>query len=452
VKDFSDTVTNYHLIADYGKAIERLDTHQDRVATYSTADRLTATVLMNNQYLISWLTKIVVAGYTLAGGLRVIDGSLSPGIFLTCLRVLLSMGGMWEKAYSMCLQIYTTAPALSRLVRLINLPKNHHDRMNWNLKRREETSRSMHALVGQAHIPASACALDLIPLRILELQFSLITYGASRSLGSNLEVVRDSPMYFRGLEIHQGNLVGIIGRHGLGKTTLLKVLGGSILPPCTHTSGSLFIPSHLRVLHVDGDPLFFRGSLYDNLVFGCRTGHEDASLDRVIKVCERLGVPSNITRMIDPEHDFELAWSKNLSHSEKHLLHLARALIANPDVLCLHRPMTKVTSQVCTQIIELMRDFVSCRGVELPLNMLTNRRLRTCIMTFERKLVLDSCDVVYQVKAGQIVRVNASKIHSQPTVNHLLRNQSEDLALSLSQQRMQEPPVPASEPEDTFPI
>mmetsp|Transcript_43328 Transcript_43328/g.139231 ORF Transcript_43328/g.139231 Transcript_43328/m.139231 type:complete len:120 (+) Transcript_43328:378-737(+) len=95
------------------------------------------------------------------------------------------------------------------------------------------------------------------------------------------------------------------------------------------------MPSHLRVLHVAGDPMFFRGSLYENLIFGCKRGHPDARLERVLKVCHVLDINPKITCMISDSkerNDDDISWASSLSSSEKWLLHLVRALLANPDV------------------------------------------------------------------------------------------------------------------------
>ena len=51
-------------------------------------------------------------------------------------------------------------------------------------------------------------------------------------------------------------------------TTLLWIIGGSLLPrPNYAEQAQMFIPPHLRVIHVPSHSMFVRGSLYMNLVF-----------------------------------------------------------------------------------------------------------------------------------------------------------------------------------------
>ena len=48
------------------------------------------------------------------------------------------------------------------------------------------------------------------------------------------------------MSVPQGKLVALVGPHGSGKKTLLSLMGHMIFP----NDGSIFIPSHLRILHV----------------------------------------------------------------------------------------------------------------------------------------------------------------------------------------------------------
>merc|ERR1719277_2044011 len=66
------------------------------------------------------------------------------------------------------------------------------------------------------------------------------------------------------LSCPQGKLVGVIGPHGSGKTTLLRLLGHNLFPD----EGTIFIPTHLRILHVAQKPLLLGLSVWRNLTFG----------------------------------------------------------------------------------------------------------------------------------------------------------------------------------------
>ncbi|CAJ1420170.1 unnamed protein product, partial [Effrenium voratum] len=50
------------------------------------------------------------------------------------------------------------------------------------------------------------------------------------------------------------------------------------------------------VLYVPHSPIFFHGTLYDNLVYGVRFARheEDANVERVVSICRRLKLPAQI--------------------------------------------------------------------------------------------------------------------------------------------------------------
>merc|ERR1719329_465724 len=82
-------------------------------------------------------------------------------------------------------------------------------------------------------------------------------------------------------EMKQGELVALVGPAGCGKSTMLRILGGAILPSNLDANSQLlFVPPHLRMLHVSSMPLFFEGTLMSNLVFGVSINDVDQRVDR----------------------------------------------------------------------------------------------------------------------------------------------------------------------------
>jgi len=163
------------------------------------------------------------------------------------------------------------------------------------------------------------------------------------------------------LHIEQGQLVSLVGPRGGGKSTLLKVIGGAMLPEFDGST-SFFVPGHLRVLHIGSEPTFFRGTLYANLTFGVSSGDPDGRIERVLAVCRRLGLPDELLEFVHSEH--ELAWDQVVSLSQRHLLCIARGLIANPDVLVVHKPTLAFDERTSALVLGLLKEFVDQRGIE----------------------------------------------------------------------------------------
>merc|ERR1712048_807836 len=155
-------------------------------------------------------------------------------------------------------------------------------------------------------------------------------------------------------EVEQGQMVALIGPKGEGKSTILKILGGVILPK----PGGLFAPSHLRVLHVSSEALFFMGTLYENLTFGCNKDDADGSMDRVIEICQELGITKSLQEIVKQGADGSVkTWSEVLSLTQRSLCNLARALIANPEMLCIHKPTMSFDEPTSRTVLQYLRKY-----------------------------------------------------------------------------------------------
>ncbi len=129
------------------------------------------------------------------------------------------------------------------------------------------------------------------------------------------------------LQIEQGEWVGLLGRNGMGKSTLLKLVNGDIEPQ----SGSVARQQNLRVAYLPQEvPVDVTGKVFDIVASG---------LDAPIAHDEhhwqgQLQVEQVISRMLlDGNARFE-----TLSAGMKRRVMLARGLAKNPDLLLLDEP------------------------------------------------------------------------------------------------------------------
>merc|ERR1712187_148134 len=134
------------------------------------------------------------------------------------------------------------------------------------------------------------------------------------------------------------------------------------------------------MLHVGKHPMFVEGTLLHNLTFGCAKGTQDHSLKRVLTICEKMGLPQHILNTIRDDK-LECSWSTLLSLTECVQLHIARALIANPEVLCIHKPTLTFNDALKEQIYKVLKEFVLNRGLEMDPKSFYMRRPRTCIFS-----------------------------------------------------------------------
>merc|ERR1719440_2148470 len=92
-----------------------------------------------------------------------------------------------------------------------------------------------------------------------------------------------------------------------------------------------------------------------------------------------------------------------MSRSDSKLIHLARALIYNPEVLIVHTPGMYFDKDSKTTIISLLLEFVRMRGVEMDPATRLRRRPRTCIFSTYDMGDIMFADEMLQCQNGTLV-------------------------------------------------
>eukprot|EP00747_Dinoflagellata_sp_TGD_P069108 gnl/TRDRNA2_/TRDRNA2_155993_c0_seq2.p1 gnl/TRDRNA2_/TRDRNA2_155993_c0~~gnl/TRDRNA2_/TRDRNA2_155993_c0_seq2.p1 ORF type:complete len:279 (-),score=28.13 gnl/TRDRNA2_/TRDRNA2_155993_c0_seq2:13-849(-) len=268
-------------------------------------------------------------------------------------------------------------------------------------------------------------------------------------------------------------MVAIVGQHMSGRSTFLRLLGHRIFPVLGH----IYIPSHLRILHVSQEPMLLNLSCWYNLTYGLPTVQEidpdhirhileglqmttvlglvqahlyieqseKTQSPRVLHLADGMhtdlhhGTPthrspstSDISEMGDDEPDDEdLAgedmqmdgshfaswsrhanrWQEQLSYTEKAKVHLARALIMNPEVLVLQRPLHHYNHETATKIWRVLSTHISNRGFGLSRDTCELRRPRTCFFSPESLVHAREADLIWMIKGeGAVTEVLADEI------------------------------------------
>ena len=123
--------------------------------------------------------------------------------------------------------------------------------------------------------------------------------------------------------INKGEKIGLVGRNGHGKTTLLKMIIGEIQPD----SGDIIIPKNYKIGYLQQHILFTKPNILDEAVLGL-SDEEKHNVWKAQKILAGLGFS---------EADLE----KNpavFSGGYQLRLNLAKVLLSNPDLLLLDEP------------------------------------------------------------------------------------------------------------------
>ena len=188
------------------------------------------------------------------------------------------------------------------------------------------------------------------------------------------------------LQIERGEWVGLLGRNGMGKSTLLKLVNGDLEPG----SGVVARQQNLRVAYLPQEiPQGLAGTVTEIVASGLQENVASAgSAPEEAAWQGQLQVEQVIARMnLDPLAHFDL-----LSAGLKRRVLLARGLVRNPDLLLLDEP----TNHLDIQSIDWLENFLKRWGGTLLFvthDRVFLQKLTTRIVELDRGRLFDwNCD------------------------------------------------------------
>ena len=183
-------------------------------------------------------------------------------------------------------------------------------------------------------------------------------------------------------QIEAGQRIGLLGRNGMGKTTLLRMLAGEVAPD----SGKISLQEGARIAMLPQEvPADLVGSIAEVVSSGLSPSEEGESSagwrdeQQVERVLTRMGLSGDVA--VD-----------TLSSGMKRRVLLARALVSEPDVLLLDEP----TNHLDLEAIRWLETFLSgWRGtlIFVTHDRMFLRKLANRIVEIDRGAIFDwMCD------------------------------------------------------------
>lgn len=211
-------------------------------------------------------------------------------------------------------------------------------------------------------------------------------YGASHILhGINFRVQR-------------GETIGLMGRNGMGKSTLLKTIVGLVRPSAgeVHVKGRAahrlptFAVARLGLAYVpEGRGIFGNLSVRENLIMAARPGpdgRQEWTFERVLETFPRLAERLN--------HG-----GQQLSGGEQQMLTIGRALMTNPDVLILDEATEGLAPLIAREIWRICR-VIRDSGIS---SIIVDKNWRHVTQITDRNVILVKGRMVFEGTSDELV-------------------------------------------------
>ena len=224
---------------------------------------------------------------------------------------------------------------------------------------------------------------------------------------SGLHTYYGASHILRGVDfvVRRGETIGLMGRNGMGKTTLirsllrlvparrgeLRVRGRSMFSAAPHQI------ARLGVAYVpEGRGIFPNLTVRENLVMAARgglSGNRTWTLERVLSTFPRLAERLNFG-------------GGQLSGGEQQMLTIGRALMTNPDLLILDEATEGLAPQIAVEIWGIIRD-ISASGIA---TVIVDKNYRAVTALANRNVIL--------VKGSVAFEGPSSELHARTDILH----------------------------------
>ncbi len=191
------------------------------------------------------------------------------------------------------------------------------------------------------------------------------------------------------LTVNEGEIVALLGRNGVGRSTTCKAIMGEVEP---HGSVKFrgqeiagkkaFQIANMGIGYVPENRDIFPGlTTRQNLTLGLKPGQKDGagrwSMQAMFEMFE------NLDRRADVE-------ASVLSGGEQQMLTMCRTLMGDPDLVMIDEPTEGLSPQMVQKVAEVLKE-------------IANRGISTLLVEQKLSIAMDIADRVYVMGHGQVV-------------------------------------------------
>lgn len=191
------------------------------------------------------------------------------------------------------------------------------------------------------------------------------------------------------LNVKENEIVAVMGRNGMGKTTLMKSLMG-------------IVPSGAGQIKLDDKPIETKESYervedglafvpQGRMIFSTMTVQEN--IETGLTVTGRTKVPDDIYELFPVLLEMKSRRGGNLSGGQQQQLAIARALASNPKVLLLDEPTEGIQPSIIKEMARTLRKIRDERGLSI---IVSEQVLSFALDIADRVLVIENGEFVHE--------------------------------------------------------
>lgn len=224
-------------------------------------------------------------------------------------------------------------------------------------------------------------------MAMLEIKDLHVSYGAIRAI--------------KGIsfDVHEGEIVTLIGANGAGKTTTLHTISGLIKPQegsITFCDNNLITTEASKIIKLglsqvpEGRRVFAQMTVRENLEMGAFARKESRDILK--------GEIDEIYEMLPRLHERRRQLAGTLSGGEQQMLAIGRALMSKPKMLLLDEPSMGLAPLLVREIFSIIKK-VNDTGVTI---LLVEQNAKMALETASRAYVLETGKIVMQGDAKEL--------------------------------------------------
>jgi branched-chain amino acid transport system ATP-binding protein len=196
--------------------------------------------------------------------------------------------------------------------------------------------------------------------------------------------------------VDRGSIVSLVGRNGVGKTTTLRAIVGDVIP----TRGTVSFDG-LDVTTLETESTIRKGITFvpeDRRIFPGLTVRENVEMGRLGGASSDGPSVDDVLDTFENLREREDRLGSHLSGGEQQMLAIARALVADPDLLLLDEPTEGLAPNIVRDVEDIVRD-LNDRGITV---LLVEQNIPVALDVSEYTYVLAKGEIVHEGSADEV--------------------------------------------------